>query len=215
MATRGELTSYVLERLGVSSSRTAFADGVRAQLYRRYVALAGRFEFSIDVANLAFVADDPFVDLPDDWLKTRTIRRTDALSPLLEVTMETLAGQRGITATSGSDGQSPSRYVFMPPSRIYLDVVPSTSNAAGAEIVYVVKPTAWTTDTDTPSLMPEEYHDLLAEETIVRYAMNQEEFAGHAQGALQAAGILTGELQAYLKMRSGDGSNHIQRRHYG
>ncbi len=215
MATRGELTSYVLERLGVSSSRTAFVGQVQSQLFRRYVAACGRFEFSRDVASLVLVADDPFVDLPDDWLKTRTIRLTAGAAPLVEVTMETLAGIRGNAAANSATGLPIARYVFMPPSRIYLEHAPTEGDSSGAEIVYVVKPEAWDDDADTPSLMPEEFHDLLAEETIYRMAMNQEEFATHAQGALQAASLLSAEIQTYLSTRSGDGSNHITRRHYG
>lgn len=216
MANRGELTSYVLHRLGVSSSRTAFADGVRAQLYRRYLAACARFELGRDIGTLVFVADDPFVDLPDDWLKTRTIRLSSGAGMLREITEEVMAAARGTAAsTTATASAGPTRYTFMPPARILLDVAPTENDSDGAEIVYVVKPTVWTTDADAPDLLPEQFHDLLAEETIVRFAADQEEFATHAAAAQQNAAVVTAELQEYLNERTGDSSAHITRMVYG
>ncbi len=213
MATRGELTSYVLERLGVSSGRTDFVTQVKAQLYREYVALSRELELSRDVSNLVFVADDHFVDLPDDWLKTRTLRVGTTI--LREVTMEVLSTSLGAQALVVGDVGRISTYVFMPPSRIYLDWAPEANDAAGAELFYVVKPALWTTDSDTPDFLPEEYQDLLAESVIYRMGMNQEEFATHSAGALQAMGLVRGRLEEEMKLRTGDGATRITRRVYG
>lgn len=214
MATRGELTSYVLERLGVSSGRSTFVSKVQSQLFREYVAAARELELSRDVADLVFVANDPFVDLPDDWLKTRTIRLSGSATPLREVTMEVLAGIRGNADVNSVVGAPISRYIFMPPSRIYLESAPEANDAAGAELFYVVKPAVWDDDADTPDFMPEEYHDYLAEMVVYRMAQDQEDM-GMAQGALSAAGQIRQRLILEMKLRTGDPSHHITRRHYG
>ena len=213
MATRGELTTYVLERLGVSSSRTAFKTQIQNELYRRYVANVRKYNLSILRADLTLTAAVYTVPLPTDWLKTRTIRVASV--NLREITFELLSEIRAAANASSAAGGVISRFALYPPSSIYLDVAPDTTSATGGEIFYVNKPAAWTVDADTPAFIPDDFHDLLAEEVIYRMAMNQEEFGTHAAAALQAVGLLSQELALEMKIRSGDHSNRISRAHYG
>lgn len=214
MATRGELTTYVLERLGVSSRRTAFLTQIQGQLFREYVRQVRMHELLKDNADLVLVAGDPYVDLPDDFLKVLTVRISGVT--LREVTFPELAQQRGLRVATDSSQTGTYRYVFMDPDRLYLDDAPSESSSSGTgEVFYVARPPAWSSDDDSPDALPAEFHDLLAERTIYRMAQNQEEFATHAAMALQTVGMLEAELSEELTERTGQGNNRVFRLHYG
>lgn len=211
--TRGELVTYVLERLGVSSSRTSFVTQVRSHLYREYRRYVRVLELQKDVANLSLVAADPFVDLPDDFLKILRLRiGTRTLSAL---TWDDLVVSRAAMDGVELAGAVPWRYVFMDPDRIYLDPAPTESDVDGVELFYVPAPAAWTIDDDVPTLIPEEYQHILGEATIGFFAQNQEEFATHAAMARAEEARLRAELETELVDRAGEQPGRIRRRHYG
>lgn len=213
MATRGELTSYVLERLGVSSNRTTFSEQVKGQLFREYVRAVREFELKKDVALLALSADDPFVDVPDDFLKALTLRIGTVV--LRETTDRELAQAQAsrtgaLAADSGLD-----TFTFMDPDRFYLDPAPTADADQGATLFYVVRPPAWDDDSDSPDWLPEDYHDYLAELVVSRLALNQEEFATHSVAAQANADRLRASLLDEMDLRRGRRSQHVRRRHYG
>lgn len=215
MATRDELTTYVLERLGVGSSRAPFVSIVEGTLEREYHRVVRRFRLSHDEADLALTADDHYVELPDDFMAVRTLRI--GTRTLREVSMDDLSRAAGVRELSdaGSEVSGPRNFVFMGDDRIYVDPAPAEDDDTGAKLFYVPRPPAWTTGSDTPSLLPSEYHDLIAERTIWRMALNQEEFATHASAAAGIVAALEQELEYELTIRNGDPEARVIRRVYG
>lgn len=213
MATRDELVTYVFSRLGVSSSRDSFQALVEGHLERHYHRAVRNFMLNMDDADLALVQDDPYVDLPDDFMRARTVRV--GTRTLRQITQESLADRAAAREEASASTATPGVYVFMAPNRLYIDPVPTETDNAGGKLFYVARPAAWTSGDDTPDCLPTEYHDLLAEETIYRMAQDQEEFSTHAAAAAATAARLRAELSLEIKLRDGDGSHRVFRAHYG
>lgn len=213
--TRDELTSFVLGRLGVSSDRDAFVAIVEPALEREYHRVIRRFMLSHDEADLALTAGDHYVDLPDDFMRVRTLRI--GANTLREVSMDDLSRAAGARDLSGSENNAsgPRTFVFMGDDRIYVDPAPAEDDDTGCKLFYVNRPTAWSSGDDTPSLLPSEYHDLIGERVIWRMAMNQEEFATHAAAALANAVGIEEELLYELTVRNGDPQDRVIRKVYG
>lgn len=206
------MTTYVLERLGVTSSRTAFVTQIEGHLFRQYRVLCRALELRKDVADLITTADDPFVDIPDDFLKARSV--SIGATTLTPITFEDLMRRKALRADDDAS-TGPLRYAYMDPDRFYLDPVPTESSVTAGLLFYVAGPDPWTESTDEPEWLPLEYHDLIPEMAIIRMGMNQEEFSTHVPGAQAVVAQLRAELEVELAERPGDGSSRIRRTHYG
>lgn len=185
----------ILLRLGVSSADTQMTTYVHTLLNTEYLRLAAEENLLEKSGTLTTVANNSIVDLPDDW--QRTIQILEDGVALRPVTALEFAD---ISAAGGP------RRVYFPesPERIRLAPAPTESNPQGLTILYVARPPALDSDSDVPSALPVEYHDLLAELVLMR-AFLAEEDAGFAQAAQVNAQGLLDRLRAHKRMSAGEG----------
>lgn len=210
--TRGELTSAVLERFGVGSSRTAFVTQIQGHLNRIYVREVVALGLLKATTTVALTAGDEIVYLPPDFAEVDTFRLgATILVPRTSPGVMTGAAQAVIDGDSWTAG--PRYYDYFPPDRLRVGPVPSDDEVTGS-LVYRAKPDLMTADADVPDAIPAEYHDLLLEMAVWRMAPNQEE-PGMGQDALGAAGVLREELRESLGRVAGNTSDRIRRRFYG
>ena len=197
--TLSDLVEMVRLRVGVSSSdtrMTAYIKKLIALEYQRTAAEEGLLE---KVATLSLVKDDHVVDLPNDWQRTLQILEGNvALRPITALEYaSTINGYYG-----------PRVYFPQPPERILVSPVPSASDAQGLTIIYVAQPDALVNDSDVPTALPSEYHDLLAELAIMRTYLAEED-PNMMQTAQAQASDIHGRLRAHMNMREGRGFSRI------
>lgn len=209
--TRDDLTTFVLERLGVGSSRTAFVNQIVGHLNRIYVREVVALGLNMDTSVLVFSADNPQVFLPADWRRTETLRIEGR--DIIEKTYPDHMQLRATEASGVSLGEYP-RYVVLLPPRSYLIVPTPTASETTGELVYHAAPSLMTTGADEPSVLDDEYHDLLGELCVARMAMNQED-PTISQDALAAAAIIREELRNQMVRAGGSSSTRVRRRVYG
>ena len=193
--TRDDLTSLVLDRLSVSSSETDKVALVHLLLNQEYVRLVAEEKLAIERADLIYTADDPLVDLPDDF--SQIVKITVGGAPIRPISREDLAQYEGSVFDSEI-----AAYTFEAPNRIRLPWAPEADDAAGAVLTYVPRPTLLATGSDEPSVIPYEYHDILAERVIVRMGAAEEE-PFLANSAQQLADDILRRMRAFLGRRSG------------
>lgn len=192
--TYAELRTYVRDRLSISSSDTAKTTQINTAIQQARYRLCAEFRLKKTTTTLDFTADTETVTLPSDVTEILAITTSDyILQPITE--------QEFAELTAGSGG--PQVYVVDGSSTtIRIRPTPDTTAVAAATIYYVQRPTALSADGDSPSEMPTEYHDLIAEEAIARIAMSEED-AELSRGAAAVAASLRAELRAYMNRRRG------------
>lgn len=192
--TRAELTEAILLRLGVSDSDTRMTAYIHSQLNTEYLRLAAEEALIEKTGYLALVADNNTVDLPDDW--QRTLQIVEQGTPLRPVTALEYAD---VKAAGGP------RRVYFPqsPERILVAPAPSTSDAQGLTIIYVVRPNGLLDDTDVPDALPTEYHDILVELVLIRAFLAEEQLE-LSQSAQVNSQVLLDRLRGHNKMSGGE-----------
>lgn len=216
--TREELRDYVLDRLAISSGDTSRVTQINGLLSREYLRIVREERLGIATADLIFTAGDPLVDLPDDLMEIITIRRGEtALRPVNRERMLSLEADR----QGSAQADDPQVYAFEAPTRIRVEPAPTENDATGATLVYVAKPASQNAapayglahDDDEPALLPEEFHDLIAERVIERIAASEEEAEQVAIAGAMSASLRAG-LSSSMNRRSGRASSHIRPRGY-
>jgi hypothetical protein len=214
VSTRGELTTMVLQRLGVSSARTGFVTQVQNHMNRIYVREVVDLGLNMAESELVFTADDATVNLPADWRRTETLRL--GARTFIETTDSVLQELDAAGALSGyaaASDTSPARVAYFPPRRIRM-TPPPTADSIGGTLIYHAAPALMSTDDDEPDAIPEEFQDLIAELVIHRMAMNQED-PTMAQDAYAAAGLAKQMLQDQIARGMGSSSGRVRRAVYG
>jgi len=185
----------ILYRLGVSADDAPAATQINDLLNIEYRRLAAEEVLQQKVTTLALVAGFEVVDLPDDCQRVHQIVDTDGGQALRSVTPLEWAGSKDWSG----------RMIYMPyaPDRILVRPEPSTSRAQGLTLIYTARPDKMTLDTHTPVMLPEDFHDLLAELVLIRMFLAEEspDLASAAQA--QAQGLLD-RLRAHRKVRDGE-----------
>lgn len=193
--TRAELTEAVRLRLGVSSSDARMTAYINSQLNTEYLRLAAEEGLLEKTASLALVAGNNVVDLPNDW--QRTLQITQGGIPLRPVTALEYADINALG--------SPRRVYFpQSPERVLIAPTPTTSEAQGLTIIYVARPPALDEDSDTPSALPTEYHDILVELVLIRAFLAEEDPTLSQAAQLNAQGLID-RLRAHMRMSGGEG----------
>lgn len=193
--TRAELTDAIRLRLGVSDSDSRMTTFIHSQLNTEYLRLAAEEALLEKTATLTTVAGNNVVDLPDDW--QRTLQIIQGGVPLRPVTALEYAD---------IDGAGSPRRVYFPqsPERILIAPAPSVSEAQGLTIIYVARPPALDADSDTPSALPVEYHDILVELVLIRAFLAEEDATLSQAAQINAQGLID-RLRAHTRMSGGEG----------
>lgn len=201
--TLDELRTYVRDRLSISSSDSAKTTQINTALNQARYRIAAEFRLKQTKDTLDFVADTETVTLPADCVEVLAIYQGDYL--LQPITWQEWGQVVGSTVTGG-----PSVYVVDGSSTtMRVSPLPAETESDAATIYYVQRPTALSSDSDTPSELPAEFHDLIAEEAIYRIGQSEED-QDLARGAAAVAATLRDELRSYLNRRPGATVSRIQ-----
>lgn len=212
--TRGELVTFVLERLGVSSSRTAFVTQIQGLLNRIYVREVISLGLNLDESELVFTADDPIVNLPADWRRTETLRVAGRV--FVEKTPADLMLYEAAAAVSGTVAPTETSLGFVtyyPPRRLRMSPVLDANTTTGT-LIYHAAPALMDDDNDEPDVLNAEHHDLLGELAVYRMAESQED-PTLSQGALLAANLIRDDIREASARAMGSSTNRIRRGVYG
>jgi hypothetical protein len=209
----GELRTYVRDRLTISTGDAAKTTQINTAINQARYRLAAEFRLLEATASLNFTANTETVTIPADVTEILSIRQgTYVLQP---ITRAELAQYRAAQAAGTTLSTGPQVYVVDGASTtIRVWPVPTTTVTAAATIHYVQRPVALSADGDTPSEMPTEFHDLIAEEAVYRIAQSEEDF-DLARGAAAATAELREGLRAYMNRRMGAGASKVFLRGFG
>jgi hypothetical protein len=210
--TLGEMRDYVRDRLSIAASDTTKQTQIDLVLNTEYRRICAEERLNIEKTTMGLVAGSQLADLPNDWQETITVRHgATVLQPVTFMRFAELdaASENG---TNTSDG--PSAYYQESPERIRVWPTPVETNSTALTLWYVARPDAMTLVTHTPSVLPVEYHDLLAEMAVVRIAQNEEQF-DIAQAAQATVNDLRLRMSGQMRRRQGSGQERVVLNHYG
>lgn len=210
--TLDELRNYVRDRLSIAASDSTKQTQIDNILNTEYRRLCAEERLNIERTTMGLVANSQLADLPNDWQETIAIRfGANVLQPInLQRFAELDAASENGTETS--DG--PSMYYQESPERIRVWPTPTETNSTALTIWYVARPDAMTSGGNSPTALPVEYHDLLAEMAVARIALNEEAF-DLANSALSIVSDLRGRMQGQMRKRQGAGNERVVLHHYG
>lgn len=196
--TRDEIVEYVRQRLTADESDTALETQVIGEINRVYKRVALMERLSISRGSVSLTADDPVGTLPSDCGELIRLRKgNQTLNPITwQEFTETEAQIVDLETTL-----TPYAYVVLSDTQIR--VLPTPDEAMTLTVDYAVRPSDLSSSTDTPSLIPEEYHDLIAEYALEKMALREEE-PGLAATAKANGDLALGALRAHIIRRRGD-----------
>ncbi len=207
--TLDELRNYVRDRLSIAASDSTKQTQIDLVINTEYRRICAEMQLNIERATLATVADSQLVDLPDDWQETITMRfGGNVLQP---VNIQRFAE---LDATTEDWPDGPSFYYQESPERVRVWPTPSATDIDAIVLWYVARPDAIAGGSEIPSVLPLEYHDLLAEMAVSRVAQNEEQF-DIAQAAQATVAELRARLDGQMNRRQGAGNERVVLRHYG
>lgn len=210
--TLDELRNYVRDRLSIAASDSTKQTQIDNILNTEYRRLCAEERLNIERTTMGLVANSQLADLPNDWQETIAVRYgANVLQPIgLQRFAELDAASENGTETS--DG--PSMYYQESPERIRVWPTPTETNSTALTIWYVARPDEMTAGGNSPTALPVEYHDLLAEMAVARIALNEESF-DLANSALSIVSDLRGRMQGQMRKRQGAGNERVVLHHYG
>lgn len=210
--TLDELRNYVRDRLSIAASDTTKQTQIDTVLNTEYRRICAEERLNIERTTMGVVANSQLADLPNDWQETISIRH--GATVLQPVTLQRFAELDAATEEGTNTSDGPSVYYQESPERIRIWPTPVETNSTALTIWYVARPDAMTSGGNTPSALPVEYHDLLAELAVARIALNDESF-DLAQSATAIANELRQRMQGQMRKRQGAGNERVVLRHYG
>lgn len=210
--TLDELRNYVRDRLSIAASDSTKQTQIDLVLNTEYRRICAEERLNIEKTTMGLVAQSQLADLPNDWQETISIRfGATVLQPVTFMRFAELdaASENGTETTDG-----PSVYYQESPERVRVWPTPTETNSTALTLWYVARPDEMTSSAHTPSVLPVEYHDLLAELAVVRIAQNEEQF-DIAQAAQATVNELRGRMSGQMRRRQGHGQERVVLRHYG
>jgi hypothetical protein len=213
--TLGDLRTYVLDRLSVSSADTAKVAQIDHALNQEYRRLVAEEDLNVTTAAITLTAGVSTASLPADTAKILYLQH--AGNVLRPVTWPQMAAYYAQTALGVSaDVTGPAYYTVKGPTSLYLWPQPdATAAATTVTIWYVARPTLMTDPAaHSPDALPAEWHDLLAEMAVSRVAMNEEAF-DLADRASQAAQAMRERMRGAVSRAGGSTSSRMALRFYG
>lgn len=208
--TRAEIRAYILARLSLSSADTSRVTTINTLMDQVYLRLAAKYQTTTATAALAFTSGTATVTLPTDLVEVLSIEK--GKYTLIPVDADRYAELQGQAYTS-----DPLYYFRSGLLEIRIVPTPTATDAAAATCFYVQAPATLTAggDSASPSAIPTQFHDLIAELVVAQVAMDEEEFATHASGALATASRLEAELRLHMNTRGGQGPRRVVSARYG
>ena len=207
--TLDQLRDYVRDRLSIAASDSTKQTQIDLVLNTEYQRLCAEERLNIERTTMGVVENSQLADLPNDWQEILVLR-----SGALVLQPVSFYRFAQLDADGGYTPNGPSVYYQESPERIRLWPTPTETNSTALSIWYVARPDPMTSGNHTPSAIPSEYHDLLAETAVVRIAQSEEPF-DIAQSAQVAVNELRARMKGQMQRRQGSGSNRVALSHYG
>lgn len=210
--TLNELRDYVRDRLSIAASDSTKQTQIDLVLNTEYRRICAEERLNIEKTTMGLVAGSQLADLPNDWQETISIRHgAVVLQPITFMRFAELdaSGENGTETSNG-----PSVYYQESPERVRVWPTPVETNSTALTLWYVARPDAMTSGGNSPTALPVEYHDLLAELAVARIAQNEEQF-DIAQSAQNTVNELRQRMSAQMRRRQGYGQERVVLRHYG
>lgn len=199
-----ELQDFVYAQLGVVEPPWQMQVQVKRALVRAHVRIAAERQMRHAVADLAFLAGDPIVALPADFVSIRSIRRDGELMRQVDE----VEYARMLTQNESFGFTGPAVFVMQEPDRLEVFPIPETTDSTGAVLEYVQRAPAMSADSDVPVGIPEPWHELVAYTVLAQ--MGSMEVKNYA---VQQVGLMTESLKSHIGGRTGD-EYRIQLRGY-
>lgn len=210
--TLDELRNYVRDRLSIAASDSTKQTQIDLVLNTEYRRICAEEQLNIERTTMGVVANSQLADLPNDWQETISIRHGAVV--LRPVTFQRFVELDAATENGTETSDGPSVYYQESPERIRVWPTPVETNSTALTIWYVARPDAMTSGSSSPSAIPVEYHDLLAEVAVVRIAQSEEAF-DIAQSAQATVNELRSRMQGQMRRRQGAGNDRVVLNHYG
>ena len=202
-----ELQRQVYDLLGVTVPPWPLQVRAKALINQAYMRFTAESHLRSEVASVAFVPGDPFIQVPADFLEVRSIR-VDGTVLRLAADSE-LADLHATMFTGGDGGGGPRVWVLMGPGNIALWPAPG-SGVSEIELVYTAVTPEMSDDSDVPSDLPVPWHPLLAWAAVAELAVSDSAKAAAASKVQE----IRGGLVAHVASRGGDDSSRIKLRGY-
>ncbi len=203
--TLAEMQREVYDLMGLTQPPWPIALRVKRSLIQAHLRVIAEEKLNHARADLAFVANDPDVALPADFLEIRSVRRDEKVLEMWDD--EGLARWRAGEVTSGTATDAPYAFMMKEPNRITIFPTPTTSDSTGLDLYYVAKITKMALDADEPAGLPEPWHELLVQMVVAKLGP-----ADRRREAKQDVAELRGSLHAHVADRMGDGPFRIRLR---
>lgn len=204
-----QLRTHVAQRLGISLNDSDAVGQINVLLNQEHARLVEKYALVVSVGTLTLTASDPVVSVPASWLRTLTIYEGSNIwreASWQEYTDAVAAGASSIYP----DEDGLRAYVM---SGDELRVYPEPDSSGSATMYYVPAPTAMSSDGDTPTGIPDHFHDLLAELVVEKMAVTEEEHE-IANAARASIAVLSDSLKRHLARRPGKMPNQVRLKGY-
>lgn len=201
----------MLDRLSISASDTARVAQVQIILNQQYLQLAASEELQVGAANVSVPANATNASLPSAVTGIKyLVNGSVAMQP---ITLIDLAGYLAESALGSAPVPSvaPIYYAFEAPTTIA--VWPSPTASVTLTGLFVQSPTTMSAGTDTPSAMPSAWHDLLAEMTVQRMAISEDDLWPQFLGD-QIVQQMIADFRAWRMQAEGPGPSVIPLKRY-
>lgn len=154
-----ELQEFVYAGLEVVMPPWTMQLQVKRRLIEAHMRVVAERHLNHETATLNFVADDPEVSLPADFLRIKSLLRGDVqMRQVDDVTYERLTANLELIDYTGYE---PEVFALFEPNRIRVFPPPSATEAAAATLTYEAKVAEMSADSDEPAGLPAPWHELL------------------------------------------------------
>jgi hypothetical protein len=209
--TFSDLQSYVLDRLSITSADTNRVTQVKNILNQVYLQLCAEENLNTAFATLTVTAGGSSVALPAGTTGILSLRNgIDIMEP---ITLEQMASYVASTSAGTSPLTIVSPLYYSLTSPLVLQVWPSPSVDTALSALLNFAPATMSANSDTPSLIASAWHDMLAELTIQRIAISEEELWPQQLGVNVAEDLLQ-RFRAWNMMQEGPSSTAIPLKGY-
>lgn len=201
------MRTAVLDRLNVSSGDAGRVTQIDQVLNSEYQRLVARHSLSTVVASVATTASVATAPLPASIVRIVSLRTASGIVQAIP------AEEYAQKLATGYAASTTAFYYWESSTTIRLLPVPTATSATALTITYVARP-AVISGASIPSLLPDEYHQLLVEKCIMRTALSEEEI-GLSREAGNIAMGLEQELSEWILTRDGRPNTRLRLRFYG
>lgn len=195
------MQSYVLDRLNISAGETGRLTQIKSVLNQTYLQLCAEEQMNTSFQTLAVSANATSLTLPAGT--TGIISLQNGVQAMAPITLQEMVAYVAATSAGTAPVTLVAPLLYSYTSPLSIQVWPSPSASVNLTGLLASDPATMVASTDTPTVIPAAWHDLLAEMTIQRIAVSEEDLWPQQLGQ-EVMNQLRAAFTAYLKQREGD-----------